>query len=101
MILGSMSKQPAEILRRALDYTNVLIAGDSVQSAVVKSITAENGESPVTLVVDNLAISSPFIYFKVSSGIHGEKYVVQFTVQTTNTEEVFEDELKVQVKELG
>lgn len=92
MKLGTVSKQPGEKRRWAIDYTDAMDTGDAVESVAV------------VVTPDGLTVSayevSPKVRVVCSGGTAGTTYKITLTMTTTGGNEVFEDELFVKVKEI-
>jgi hypothetical protein len=93
MRLGSVVKQPGERRQYAFGYSDALISGDVLATAVLKSV------EPAGLTVDTVSVDGANAVFWAESGVSGERYWVTLTV-TTNAGEIFEDELLVKVAEV-
>lgn len=90
MILGTMTKQSADVVDYDIDYSEWLPAGDHVQSAVA---TASIG-----LTVQGTFVSDPFVKVWTAGGVSGRNYLV--TVITTSQDgRVKQDEFNVRVKD--
>lgn len=92
MKLGTLTKQPGEKRRWAIDYTDALDTGDAVESVAVAS-------TPEGLTVSAFEVT-PKVRVVCSGGATGVTYKVTLTMTTTGGNEVFEDELYVKVKEV-
>jgi hypothetical protein len=93
MKVGTVTKQPGEKRRWAIDYTEALDEGDSIQ-AVVSVVP-----SPAGLTVGGVHADNK-VRVIAEGGTSGVTYKVTITVETTNQNEIFEDELIVKVREV-
>ena len=93
MMLGAVRKQPEETYRRTIDYSDALIAEDSLATASLKAVT------PSGLTITEVTVISPRTYFWISGGVDGETYTVEITTMTA-AGEIFEDEVVVHVGEV-
>lgn len=92
MKISTVTKQPGEKRRWAIDYTDALDVGDAVESATAVV-------TPSGLTVDVFAVT-PKVRVVCSGGTTGTTYKITVTMTTTGGNEVFEDELTVKVKEV-
>ena len=93
MRVGNFDKQPDERRRLAIDYKDALAQGDTISGTELKSVSPA-GE----LSVDTLVVEEPQVLFFIAGGLDNATYVVTITT-TTNSGEVFEDEIRVRIKE--
>jgi GH24 family phage-related lysozyme (muramidase) len=90
--IATVQKQPGEKRRWGIDYSEALDAGDQV-------ISVSSESTPEGLTVN--AYNGPdSVRVSCSGGTDGVTYKVTLTVTTTNSNEIFEDELYVRVKEI-
>ena len=97
MLLGRYTQQPGELLKRIIDLTSWLEAGEEIQTVVVKAITPVTDppfECP-TIVVD--PAKKKFAHF-TTGGVTDYTYTVEFRI-TTQTQ-VREDEIEFDVEEV-
>lgn len=77
-------KQPAEVLKMAVDYVNLLASSESLSS--VSSVSADS----TTITVGAGAISGTQVQFVVSGGTDGRTYRIEVitVTSTSNTREI-------------
>lgn len=92
MKIATVQKQPGEKRRWGIDYSEALDTGDSI-------IGVTSASTPEGLTVSAFA-SEDTVRVVCSGGADGTTYKATVTVTTTNTNEIFEDELMVKVKEI-
>lgn len=96
-VKGRVVQQPAERLRRLINYTRWMETGENILTVAVAVVPAT---SPA-FVIDNVVIDpdgQKIAYF-ASGGVDGEDYTGTFTV-TTSVSQVREDEILFGVREV-
>ena len=91
MILGTYTKQPADVLDYDVDYAEFLNGTDTLAS---KTVTA----TPTGINVDSSTIVGTRVKVWLSGGTNGVTYKVTVTA-TTGDGRVKQDEFKVKVKD--
>lgn len=91
MNLGTFTKQPVEVKDYDLDYSEWLVAADTVESA---EVTVE----PAGLTVGSVFTQNKKIKVWLSAGTNGTVYKLTVTMTTANGR-VKQDEFKVKVKD--
>lgn len=95
-VLGSMTKQPNEILDFDIDYTAVLAGRTDTLTTPSVTITPSTG-TPVTAPTPT--ISGNKVKVVVSAGTDAVTYKVTVTVNTTPAGLRYEDEVNIVVQE--
>ena len=90
-ILGTFIKQPAEKESYSIEYTEDLIANDSIDSVVVTV-------SPLGLVIVSSLVVGTRVKMLISGGTDGVKYKVTATA-TTDDERILQDEFFIKIKD--
>jgi hypothetical protein len=91
-LLGSVTKQPIEVIDYDVDYTDWLTPGDGIASVDVQI-------SPTGLTMPKPPnVSSPVVKVWTSGGVNGTTYKVTVTA-ITDDDRTKQDEFKVRVKE--
>lgn len=93
-ILGTLSKQPAEVRRATVDFTAFLTTGETVSMASV----ACSG-SGLAASISN-AMPDTNVTLLISGGTDGETYTVTLTTDITDGQRI-ESELIVPVEEIS
>lgn len=91
-MLGTVTKQPADVLDYDIDFSQWLPADDAVLSVTTAV------EPTGVLVVDYTQVLSPTVKVWVSGGTDGSTYKVTLTA-TTDGGRVKQEEFKVRVKD--
>jgi hypothetical protein len=92
MIIGNITKQPAEVVDVDIDYTSWLQKNDAIINAsVVSDITG--------IGITTVEVYNTYIRVWVSRGNNDTKYKLTVTA-TTDQGRVKEDEIIVKVKEI-
>ena len=91
MNLGTFTKQPVEVKDYDLDYSEWLVAADTVEAA---EVTVE----PAGLTVGSVFTQDKKIKVWLSAGTNGTAYKLTVTM-TTADGRVKQDEFKVKVKD--
>lgn len=95
-ILGSMTKQPNEILDFDIDYTTVLAGRVDTLTTPTVTITPSTG---VPITAPTPTISGNKVKVVVSAGTDAITYKVTVTVLTTPAGLKYEDEVNIVVQE--
>lgn len=90
MILGTMTKQSADVLDYDIDYSQWLPSGDHVQNALATA--------PTGITIDSTFVNDPFVKIWLAGGTSGTSYKITVTV-TTQDGRVKQDEFNVRVKD--
>lgn len=98
MKLGQFAKSPVERKRYALDYTDWLDTGETVNS-VTFTVTPSTGTSPLLVDSSSINASGTEVRFFVSSGDDGANYTVTALVQTSGGQ-IKQDEIVYLVRSL-
>lgn len=85
-------KQPAERFSYTINYTDVLTAGDNID-------TASATVTPTGLTLEDVGVYDPRVKFWCSGGTDGVSYKVTVTANTADGR-VFQDEVTIKVKEI-
>ena len=98
MIPSAFEKQPWEVRRIAVDFSNALAAGDTVAS--ISGITAweSTTERTSTIIGGTSTIVGNKVYLTLQSGTDAITYNIRVRVVTTNGDQIEED-LSLIVKE--
>lgn len=95
--IGTIAKQPREELAFSVDYSEALkgVVPDGVSVSATVS-------PPGAVAVGPFSCSGPVVQAVVSGGLDGVVYIITMlaTVVTGHVTQVFEDEIKVKVKEI-
>lgn len=93
MRVGTITQQPAERKWYSIDYSEALDADDRLSS--IESVVT----NPADLVVTSMLPTDDRVRLQISGGVDGGTYKV--TVQArTASDELWEDELIVRIKEV-
>lgn len=98
MKIATVKKQPREKRSWAISYKDALDTSDEIIN-VTSSVEIEGSTDVADLNV-SVFNSTPQVRITADGGTDGVKYKITILVTTTNTNEIFEDELYVQVKEI-
>lgn len=101
MILGSVAKQPSEILPVTIDFTAELATGETVVSAVVTSRNAATGvDSSATILSGGASVATPRVSQKVTAGTSGDKHIITM-LATTSASPInkYEGEIELYIRE--
>lgn len=101
-LLDRFLKQPAEIKKYQIDYSEWLATGETVTS-VVTAVTLLNPETTdvgePTLTVGTTAINGGTVYeYYVSLGTDGKRYKITFQASTSDSQTV-ESEIEFKVSD--
>jgi hypothetical protein len=102
-LLDRFNKQPNEVKKYQVDYSEWLATGETV-SSVPTSVTLLNpaaddvGEPTLTIGTTQIVGGNVFEYY-VSSGTDGKRYKVTFQASTTDSQTV-ESEVEFKVKDI-
>lgn len=101
-LLDRFNKQPADIKKYQIDYSEWLDAGvtvDSVATAVTILNPAPGDVSEPTLSLGSTSIIGGDLYqYYMSSGTDGKKYKVTFQASTSDSQ-VLESEIEFRVRD--
>lgn len=101
-LLDRFRKQPAEIKKYQIDYSEWLATGETVTS-VVTAVTVLNpaatdvGEPTMTIGTTQIVGGTVYEYY-VSAGTDGKRYKVTFQASTSDTQTV-ESEIEFKVSD--
>lgn len=101
-LLDRFIKQPAEIKKYQIDYSEWLATGVTVDS-VITAVTLLNpadddvGEPTMTIGTTQIITGTVFEYY-VSAGTDGKRYKVTFQASTSDTQTV-ESEIEFKVRD--
>jgi len=101
-LLDRFIKQPAEIKKYQIDYSEWLATGETVTS-VVTAVTLLNpatddvGEPTMTIGTTQIVGGNVYEYY-VSAGTDGKRYKVTFQASTSDTQTV-ESEIEFKVRD--
>jgi methionine-rich copper-binding protein CopC len=101
-LLDRFIKQPAEIKKYQIDYSEWLADGETVDS-VVTAVTVLNpaaddvGEPTMSIGTNQIVGGTVYEYY-VSSGTDGKRYKVTFQASTSDSQTV-ESEIEFKVKD--
>jgi hypothetical protein len=101
-LLDRFIKQPSEIKKYQIDYSEWLATGETV-SSVVTAVTLLNpasqdvGEPTLTVGTTQVVGGTVFEYY-ISSGTDGKRYKVTFQASTTDSQTV-ESEIEFKVSD--
>jgi hypothetical protein len=93
MLLGTLTKQPGEVLDYDIDYSEWLTSDDNVASATTAVVPDTD------LSVDLININDPRVKLWISGGVSGTTYKVTVTMETQDGR-IKEDEFRMRVKEI-
>jgi hypothetical protein len=101
MILGSVTKQPAETFKRYIDFARRLQTSPA-EAITVQAVTSKNaltGTDTTTTMISEAAINGTKIEARLkAAGVAGEDHIVQMRA-TTDLGNSYEDEFSVAVRE--
>jgi hypothetical protein len=101
-LLDRFLKQPAEIKKYQIDYSEWLATGVSVTSVVTAVTVLNPADSDVgepTLTIGTTNITGGYLYdYYVSSGTDGKRYKVTFQASTDDSQTV-ESEIEFKVSD--
>jgi len=98
MILGTVTKQPAESFKRFIDFARRLQTTESVTGVTVTSKNQVTGADTTTAIISAPAINGTKGEARLSAGVTGDSHVVQIRV-TTSLGNTLEDELLLLIRE--
>lgn len=99
MVLGAVSKQPAEVLTLSIDFTRDLVGGETISSAVVTVKNLATGaDSSNTIKLGSHTTSGAVVSQMVQAGTDGEDHRMQIRV-TTSASNVYEHEIDLSIRE--
>lgn len=93
MKIATVKKQPGEKRRWAIDYEDAVDSGDILYS--VSNVVDPSGPTVTTTLNGDYIVR-----ISVDGGTDGITYKITCTVTTTGSNEIFEDEFYVKVKEI-
>lgn len=98
-VLGTVTKQPAEVEKYAISYKEALAPDETFQISFLE-VTALDGSTTGLPAVDGqlIDVTGQRLFLLVSGGTAGGIYKITVRIQTS-ADRVLEDELKVKVKE--
>ena len=96
MLLGTLTKQPGEVLDYDIDYSEWLTDDDNVASATT-AVTPSADEDD--LAIELININDPRVKLWISGGISGTTYKCTVTMETQDGR-IKEDEFRMRVKEI-
>ena len=98
MILGTVTKQPAETFKRFIDFVRRLATGETITLVAATSKNQETGADTTAAIISAPAINGTKGEARLSAGATGDNHVVQIRV-TTSLSNVLEDEMLVLIRE--
>ena len=102
MLLGAVTKQPAEIFPVSIDFAKELPTGDSFTGGgvVVTSRDMADGSSSTTdMVQGSPTVDGTKVYQKVKNGADGEHHRLTIKITTVQSN-VFEHEIDLLAREV-
>lgn len=102
-LLDRFNKQPNEIKKYQVDYSEWLATGETVSSVptsvtLLNPATGDVGEPTLTVGSTQIVGGNVFEYY-VSSGTDGKRYKITFQASTTDSQTV-ESEVEFKVKDI-
>jgi hypothetical protein len=82
-------KDPSEVVRLGVDFTNLLDTDETILTATVTVRTTSGVDQP-TMVSGNEDIASPIVRQLITGGTAGTTYKVSFVVTTTSGQTLVE-----------
>lgn len=98
MILGTVTKQPAESFSRFIDFVRRLDTGETLTGVAVTARNVATGSDTTAMLVSSPAVSGTKGQARLSAGADAETHVIQVRV-TTNLGNTYEDEFLLLVRE--
>ena len=101
MILGTVTKQPAETFKRYIDFARRLQTSplETISDKAVTSKNQATGADTTTTMISEAAINGTKVECRVkAAGVAGEDHVVQMRA-TTDLGNIYEDEFSVAIRE--
>lgn len=101
-LLGSITKQPSEVLDFDISYTTVLAGrSDTIVNKTVTVSGADMAGSPVTSPSSTINVGGDSIKVVVANGVTGKIYKITVVATSNSTPAlVYEDEVNVIVEEV-
>jgi len=101
MILGTVTKQPAETFKRYIDFARRLQTSP-LETITVQSVTSKNkltAADTTTTMISEAAINGTKIEARLkAAGVAGEDHIVQMRA-TTDLGNILEDEFELHIRE--
>ena len=98
MILGSVTKQPAEVFPVTVDFAAELATGETVSSGTVTARNASTGvDTTSTVTTGSATASGTTLAKKITGGADGVDHILTFTA-TTSASNVYEAEVSLIVR---
>lgn len=102
-LLDRFKKQPAEIKKYQIDYSEWLATGETVSSVgtavtLLNPASGDVGEPTLTIGTTQIVGGTVFEYY-VSSGTDGKRYKVTFQASTSDSQTV-ESEIEFKVSDV-
>lgn len=98
MILGVVTKQPAETFRRYIDFVRRLQVGETILTPTVTSKNKLTLADTTGAIISAPAINGSKVDARLSSGVIGDNHIVQMRA-ATSLSNVFEDEFELLIRE--
>jgi hypothetical protein len=98
MILGTVTKQPAETFSRFIDFVRRLDSSETLTGVGVTATDAASGSDTTAVVVSQPAISGTKGQARLSAGVTADNHVIQVRV-TTSLGNTYEDEFLLLIRE--
>lgn len=99
MILGTVTKQPAETFKRYIDFARRLEATETITGQAVTSKNKLTGADTTVTLISEAVINGTKIDARVkAAGVDGEDHVVQMRA-TTSLANILEDEWILAIRE--
>ena len=98
MILGTVTKQPAETFKRFIDFVRRLAEGETLSTVTVTSKHSVTGADTTVAIISAPAINGTKGEARLSAGVTGDSHVVQIRV-TTSLGNTLEDEFLLLIRE--
>lgn len=102
MILGTVTKQPAETFKRYIDFARRLQTTPA-ETITVQAVTSKNratGADTTATMISEAAINGTKVEARVkAAGVHAEDHIVQMRA-TTDLGNILEDEFELHVREV-
>ena len=101
MILGTVTKQPAETFKRYIDFARRLQTSpaEAVSSQAVSAKNKATGADATATLISEAAINGTKVEARLkAAGASGEDYIIQMRA-TTDLGNIYEDEFELNVRE--
>jgi len=83
MAPNSLTKQPSEVRSYTMDFSNLMITGETITSIVSVTSSRIGGDGASELIITDKVIDGQTITMTIASGLNRQKYITEVIIMTS------------------